>query len=59
MGFFFFLGERAGYPWEVPDGQEFRVCLFLPDTKAKQEFYLLPGKVSKLVVLTNRSSCKT
>lgn len=60
MGFFFFfLGERAGYPWEVPDGQEFRVCLFLPDTKAKQVFYLLPGKVSKMVVLTNRSSCKT
>lgn len=51
----FFLGERAGYP----DGQEFRVCLFLPDTKAKQVFYLLPGKVSKMVVLTNRPSCKT
>lgn len=27
--------------------------------KPSKVFYLLPGKVSKLVVLTNRSSCKT
>lgn len=32
-------------------------CLFLQDTKAKQVFHLLPGKVSRKVALSNRSSC--